>query len=77
VDLNPLLAYLKTRDLADLISEIGVAENSKAWLAIAQSIQTLSDVRDAVMHNQLIDDGALQRLYDLQAAIYEALGAVS
>jgi hypothetical protein len=73
VALNPLLAYLSTRDLADLIVEIGIEMRSEAWQRIAQAIQDLSGVRDAVMHNQLIDDAALQRLYDLQADIYEAL----
>lgn len=73
VALNPLLAYLSTRDLADIIEEIGVEMRSQAWQRIAQAIRDLSGVRDAVMHNQLIDDAALQRLYDLQVDIYEIL----
>lgn len=71
--LNPLPAYLSTRDLANLIAEIGREMGSEAWQRIAEAIRDLADVRDAVMHNQLIDDDALQRLYDLQAGIYEAL----
>jgi hypothetical protein len=74
VTLNPLLAYLSVRDLADVIEEIGEDIGSKPWQRIAQAIQELAGVRDAVMHNQLIDDAALQRLYELQASIYEALG---
>ena len=73
VTLNPLLAYLSTRDLADIIEEIGIEIGSDAWQRIAQAIQNLAGIRDAVMHNQLVDDIALQRLYDLQAGIYEAL----
>lgn len=73
VALNPLLAYLSIRDLADVIEEIGADIGSEAWQRIARAIQELAGVRDAVMHNQLIDDAALQRLYDLQADIYEAL----
>jgi len=73
VSLNPLLAYCSTRDLADLIEEIGKDMDSPEWQRIAEAIRELSYVRDAVMHNQLIDDIALQRLYDLQADIYEAL----
>lgn len=73
VELNPLIAYLSTRDLANLIEEVGSKMRSREWLRIAQAIRSLSDVRDAVMHNQLIDDDELQRLYDLQADIYEAL----
>ena len=73
VELNPLMAYLSVRDLADLIAEIGADIHSQAWQHIAQAIQDLASVRDAVMHNQLVDDAALQRLYDLQADIYAAL----
>jgi hypothetical protein len=77
VALNPLLAYLSTRDLAYIIEEVGSEMGSKAWQRIAQAIRDLAGVRDAVMHNQLIDDAALQRLYDLQADIYEALSETS
>jgi len=77
VALNPLLAYLSTRDLADIIEEIGTEIGSGAWQRVARAIQNLTGVRDAVMHNQLIDDAALQRLYDLQADIYEALSETS
>lgn len=51
--------------------------HSEAWQLIAQAIRDLASVRDAVMHNQLIDDTALQSLYDLQADIYEALSETS
>jgi hypothetical protein len=77
VDLNPLLAYLSTRDLAYIIEEVGIDMGSKAWQRVAHAIRDLAGVRDAVMHNQLIDDAALQRLYDLQADIYEALSETS
>ena len=77
VTLNPLLAYLSTRDLAEIIEEIGTEMGSEDWQRIAQAIRNLAGVRDAVMHNQLIDDAALQRLYDLQAGIYESLSETS
>jgi hypothetical protein len=71
--LNPLLAYVSTRDLARVIEEIGRDMNSEAWQHIADAIMELSDIRDAVMHNQLIDEPALRRLYELRADIYAAL----
>lgn len=77
VTLNPLLAYLSTRDLADIVEEIGIELDSKAWQHVAHAIRDLASVRDAVMHNQLIDDAALQHLYDLRADIYEALSETS
>jgi len=76
-ELNPLIAYLSTRDLANLIEELGAKLHLPEWLRIAQAIRTLSDVRDAVMHNQLIDDSELERLYELQADIYNALSKQS
>jgi len=73
VELNPLIAYLSTRDLANLMEELGAKMQSTEWLRIAQAIRTLSDVRDAVMHNQLIDDTELDKLYQLQGDVYAAL----
>lgn len=73
VEMNPLIAYLSTRDLANLVENLGAVMQSRSWLKIAQVIRELSDVRDAVMHNQLIDERALKRLYGLQANIYQAL----
>lgn len=71
--LNPLLAYVSTRDLARIIEEIGREMGSEIWQHIADTILELSDIRDAVMHNQLIDGSALRRIYKLRADIYEAL----
>ncbi len=73
VDVNPLLAFLGTRDLALLMVEIAADLKSATWAQAAQAMSDLADVRDAVMHNQLIDDGALARLTDLQLILYRAL----
>jgi len=73
IDLNPLITYCSVSDLADLVEDISRSVKSTAWQRIALSIRDLRYVRDAVMHNQLIDDRALQRLHDLQAEIYGAL----
>lgn len=72
--LNPLLAYLSTRDLARLIDEIGQEIGSAAWQDIANAIVEMSDIRDAVMHNQLIEGKDLTRLHELREDIYAALG---
>ena len=72
-DLNPLIAYLSTRDLANLIEELVAESGLTEWTRIAQAIRSLSDVRDAVMHNQFIDDEAFEHLYDLKSQIYEEL----
>lgn len=71
--LNPLLAYMSTRDLARIIEEIGREMGSEIWQHVADAILELSDIRDAVMHNQLIEGSALRRVYELRADIYKAL----
>lgn len=71
--LNPLLSYSSTRDLADLIEEIGREMNSETWQRITKALRELANVRDVVMHNQLIDDKQLVQLYKLQASVYAAL----
>jgi hypothetical protein len=71
--LNPQIAYLTTGDLAQILQEIGRKDEDKAWLKIAESVQQMASIRNMVMHNQLVDEAALQTLYELRAAIYKAL----
>lgn len=71
--INPLSTHLDTGTLAAIIHEIASDLKSAAWRNIANAIDDLKHVRNAVMHNQLIDEKALQRLYDLQVDIYDAL----
>ena len=73
VDINPLIAFISTSDLSRLLTELAEQLESPIWKLIANVIDDLSGVRDAVMHNQLIDDIALQRLYNLQAEIFQAM----
>jgi hypothetical protein len=71
--LNPQIAYMTTGDLAQILQEIGRKADDKAWLKIGDSVQQMASIRNAVMHNQLVDEAALTTLYDLRAAIYKAL----
>ncbi len=73
VGLNPLLAYCTTTELAELIGEIAAEIRSQEWRDVATAISELKDIRDSVMHNQLIEDSALDKLYDLQLRVREAL----
>jgi hypothetical protein len=72
VDLNPLLAYCSTTDLAELIREIADELRSSEWRAVSVAMEDLSEIRNSVMHNQLIDDRCLERLHELQARVWEA-----
>jgi hypothetical protein len=74
--LNPLPAYLSTRYLAFIIKEIGKEMGSQPLRSIADALLELSGIRDAVMHNQLVDAAALLRLHELRADVYEALGQI-
>ena len=73
VDLNPLIAYLSIKDLPFLVEELAREIKSEQWLSISSALNSIGDIRDAVMHNQIIDDIAYTRLFDLRAAIYNAL----
>jgi hypothetical protein len=73
VNLNPQIAYMTTGDLAQILQEIGRTADDKAWSKIGDSVQKMASIRNAVMHNQLVDEAALATLYDLRASIYQAL----
>jgi hypothetical protein len=70
--INSLMAYISTGDLRDLIGEISRTHQLNHWKAIEDDMQHVSTIRNAVMHNQLIDENALRRLYRLQGNIYDA-----
>lgn len=73
VELNPLISYCSTRDLASIITDLARELKSSSWTQVAEAINELSGIRDAVMHNQLIDIDELEKLRDLQIAITDAL----
>lgn len=77
VHLNSLIMYCSTSDLAELLVEIGKAVQNVEWLNIGEALRDLAPVRDAIMHNQLINDAALRRLEDLKSDIYYALSKTS
>jgi hypothetical protein len=72
-DLNPLISYLSTSTLGQLLARMGRQRARSQWEAIGEALIELAPVRNAVMHNQLIDDASFERLYRLQADIYIAL----
>lgn len=73
VDTNPLVTYLSVKDLPLLVDELSREIKSEKWSTISSAINSMGDIRDAVMHNQIIDDKAFIQLFDLRAAIYNAL----
>jgi hypothetical protein len=69
---NPLIAYVSTGDLVQLVREIAVAGDG-FWNDIVNAIDKITPIRDAVMHHQMIDEKSLESLYSLQMKIYSAL----
>ncbi len=72
VSLNPLITFVSTGDLAQLVREIAVA-GDPLWDDIVNAIEKISPIRNAVMHHQMIDEKNLESLYSLQAKVYTAL----
>lgn len=70
--INPMVAYISTSDLAHLIKEIGLRFRVSNWDRIGEAMLKVAAIRNAVMHNQLIDEVALGELYNLQGTIHEA-----
>ncbi|RMG38336.1 MAG: ATP-binding protein [Methanobacteriota archaeon] len=73
---NSLLIYLTTRELANLIDEVAPIAGDKSWRMVAKSILEMANIRDAVMHNQLIDEEALRMLNSSKQLIYDALSKI-
>ena len=71
VSMNPLIAYCSIRDLATLTQSI--AKDNSLLYQVGESLDEISDIRDAVMHNQFIEFEALQKLKDLQAEIWSVI----
>ncbi len=70
--INPLIAYVSTGDLVELVREIAES-GDPYWDDIVDAIEKISPIRDAVMHHQIIDGKNLESLRRLQVKIYNAL----
>ena len=71
--MNPLIAFSYTRHLADVVNILANEMGSVPWQNIAQSIHVIANIRNSVMHNQLISEDDLAQLLSLQSDIYKAL----
>lgn len=76
-DTNPLISYLTTSHLAELLDDIGQQFDFDDWKAISQNYEKITPIRNAVMHNRLIDEKALETLYTLRTQIYAAMRETS
>jgi len=77
IHLNPDIAYLYLSDLGGILNEIAEQIDSTGWHRVAEAVDRVSYIRNAVMHNQIIETSDLQKIYDLQAEIFTALNETS
>jgi hypothetical protein len=77
VELNPLIAFCSTTELAGLVREIADELHSNEWRAVSLAIEDLSEIRNSVMHNQIVDDRCLAKLHELRARVWEAVSQTS
>ena len=77
VHLNPTIAYLSLSDLVAILNELGEFMNSTNWLRVAAAAQRIVSIRDAVMHNQIVEIVDLEKIYSLQTEIFSALSETS
>lgn len=77
VQLNPIVAYLSLQDLAGILIELPQPVASSGWQSIANALTRLAYIRDAVMHNQMIEVSDLQKIYTLYGEIMSLLGEES
>lgn len=77
VHLNPVIAYLSLGDLGRILKELGELMDSTSWLCVAAAVAQVVNIRDAVMHNQIIEFADLKKIHDLQTVIFSALSETS
>lgn len=70
---NPEISYLSMRDLAQIIMEIGAMHSRNNWQNVGHGMRQLADIRDAVMHNQILPDDKLAWLIEYRAEIIDLL----
>jgi len=70
---NPDIAFCSTRELGDMALDFGRDEEFVSWTEVGHGVKELADIRDMVMHNQLIDESMLLRISTLQDEIYARL----
>lgn len=73
MDVNPLIAFCSTKELAGLMRDVGGELQSGAVARIARALDDLNSIRNVVMHNQLVDVDCIERLLVLRHIIYQAL----
>ena len=68
---SPLISYLSINDLSELIQEMKTETENKDLQRVSEMVSKLADIRDLVMHNQIIGDVVISNLWDIRNFIYK------
>lgn len=71
--LNPDIAYTSLTTLAGILTELGRKEGSKRWEKVVEAVEEVVNIRDAVMHNQLIEFDDFEKILMLKNKISVAV----
>jgi hypothetical protein len=71
--LNPDFAYLTFGDLGLIVSEINSETRNHKWLTVEYTIDQVVSIRNAVMHNQLIEFRDLEKIIELKTQFLSAI----
>lgn len=75
VGMNPLIAYCSIRDLAKLAQDIK-QDNRSSQFQVAEALEEIGDIRDAVMHAQFIEFQVLEKLNKLRDEIFSVIADI-
>lgn len=73
VDVNPDIAYLSLSDLADILFELSSKKNLQNSDFTPKTLKEIVNIRDAVMHNQLIEIEDYEKILKLHNKITTAI----
>jgi len=75
VALNPDIAYITLPGLAGMLEQLIIREESLKLDHVVEAVEEVVYIRDAVMHNQLIEFGDFEKILLLQEKISSAISA--
>lgn len=73
VVLNPDIAYITLPGLAGMLEQLSIREESLKLDQVIEAVEEVVDIRDAVMHNQLIEFDDFEKILVLQNRISTAI----
>jgi hypothetical protein len=70
---TPLITFLSTSDLGLLLAEVAYENGNDVWNTLSDYVYDLLDIRNSVMHSQMIGDEEIDRLIKIQKGVYSLI----